>query len=310
MKPTRARTPAGPDASESWFGFAIEHAMTLSVRDNAALLDATSAPAHDAPYAAPKPERPFLEETRRDPGKLRIAVCRTPFLPGDPEPAVLHALDDAAKLCRELGHEIEEVGPAIDRDQFAVDFTTLVAVATAVDIDEGERVVGRKATHRDFETNTWVVSQIGRNLDAVQVESARRRLLTMSRSVAGFMQRYDAMLTPTLGQSPPRHGALTPPPWLQKAEELIAKTGARAVLKIPGVVEMAAKQTYQFIPYTPLANVTGQPSMNVPLYWEDGLPQGVNFSARHGDEATLYRLAAQLELARPWRDKIPPVNAA
>ncbi len=309
LKPTRARTPPGPDFSEAWFGFAIEHALTRSVRDSAALLDATSGAYAGAPYAAPAPEGPFLDEVARDPGKLRVALCKKPLLPADPDAAVLRAVDDAAALLTELGHEVEEAQPQIDADRFALDFTTLVAVATAADIDEGSALLGRRATRRDYEITTWMTAMVGRTVDAVALELARRRLQELARDTARFMGRYDILLTPTLGTPPRAHHSLDPPKLLLKLEELVAATDLRAVLRVPGLVSMIAKAIYAFIPWTPLANATGQPSMSVPLCWDEGLPIGVMFTGRFGDEATLLRLAGQLERARPWKDRVPPIHA-
>ncbi len=310
LKPTRGRTPVGPDAGEGWFGLALDHALTLSVRDSAALLDATDGYERGAPYDAPPKTGPFLEEASRAPGKLRIALCKTPFLPGAPHPDVLAAVDDAAKLCESLGHHVEERELPIDRDQLAVDFTTLVAVATACDIDEAARVVGRRATHRDFETSTWVVGLLGRTMGGAKLENARRRLHALARRVADFQASFDVILTPTLGAPPPRIGSLAPHGVEASAQRLIAAMGLRSVLRIDALVDVIAKKTFAFIPYTPLANITGQPSMSVPLYWNAaGLPIGTMFTGRFGDEATLFRLAAQLEQARPWRERRPPTCA-
>ena len=311
MKPTRGRTPAGPDQSEGWYGFAIEHALSRSVRDNAALLDATAS-RYDpgAPYAPPAPAGPFADECTRDPGKLRIAVCRGTHLPGQPEPAVMRALDDAAALCSELGHQVDEAEPRIDSVQLASDYLSLVAVAVAVDIDRGATIVGRRATHRDFETNTWNLGLLGRTFDAVTIEAARQRLQAVARDVGRFFGDWDVLLTPTLGQSPPPHGSLDSPPLMARAERVIAAMGLSGLMKLPGLVERVSGQVYNFIPWTPLANITGQPSMSVPLHWsDDDMPQGTMFTGRFGDEATLYRLAAQLEKARPWADRIPPIHA-
>ncbi|MGZ3419925.1 MAG: amidase [Polyangiales bacterium] len=310
LKPTRARTPVGPDSIEGWFGFALDHALTRSVRDSAALLDATHGREVGEPYSAPAPSGSFLEEVGKAPGKLRIALCKTPHLPGTPHPDVLAAVEDAAKLCASLGHEVEEVRLPIDADQFALDFSTLVAVSTAADLDDFPRKTGRPIQRQDFETGTWVVAMLGRTLDGLAVENARRRLQVMARNVQLFLDRFDVLLTPTLGLPPPRIGSLQPPMIERRAQELIAAANLSPLLKIPALVQAIAKKIFAFIPYTPLANVSGQPSMTVPLSWNaEGLPIGSMFTARFGDEATLFRLAAQLESARPWRDRRAKVDA-
>jgi amidase len=155
-----------------------------------------------------------------------------------------------------------------------------------------------------------VVGLLGRTMSGAQVEGARRRLHAMARRVARMQADYDVILTPTLGGPPPRLGALAPHGAEATAQRLIAAGGLKSVLRIGPLVEAIAKKTFAFIPYTPLANVTGQPSMSVPLFWnDDDLPIGAMFTGRFGDEATLFRLAAQLEQARPWRDRRPPVCA-
>jgi amidase len=310
LKPTRARTPIGPDFSEGWFGFAIDHALTRTVRDSAALLDATQGREAGAPYAAPSPSGRFLDEVGRPAGKLRIALCRKPHLPGSPHADVIAALDDTAKLCASLGHEVEEVSLPIDADRFALDFTTLVAISTAVDLDEAQALTGRPLRRADFETNTWVVAMLGRTFRGEAIELARRRLQMLSHTVEKSLAGFDVLLTPTLGLPPPRIGALKPVGIEAKAQELIAAAGLSPLLRVPQLVQKIASKIYAFIPYTPLANVTGQPSMSVPLWWNaEGLPIGSMFTGRFGDEATLFRLAAQLEAARPWRDRRAPVDA-
>ena len=309
-KPTRARTPCGPDASESWYGFAIDHVVSRTVRDSAALLDASAGTEPGAIYAAPAIERPYVEEVLRDPGKLRIAVCTRPFLPSTPDPEVIEAANEAAKLCERLGHSIATDAPPVDMESFAVDFTHLICVATACDLDELGELVGRPPTRHDVELSTWMTAMLGRVIDGATAEKARRRMQQIARDVAAFFSGVDVLLTPTLGQVPVPHGALRPPPLEQAAEEVIAALGLTAPLRAPGLVKRIANQIYDFIPWTPLANVTGQPSMSVPLAMSrEGLPIGVMFTGRFGDEGTLFRLAAQLEQAAPWRDRRPTIFA-
>jgi amidase len=310
LKPTRARTPIGPDVTEGWYGFAVDHAVSISVRDSAALLDATLGPELGAPYAAPTPAGRFLAEVGRPPGKLRIALCKTPHLPGKPHADVLAAADDAAKLCESLGHAVEEVLLPIDPEEFAVDFTTLIAVSTAVDLQQGGASTGRRLKRTDFETGTWVLSMLGKTFRGDVVELARRRLQVLSRTVARALASYDVLLTPTLGLPPPRIGSLQPVGAEKALQELVAAAHLTPLLHVPQLVQQIASKIFAFIPYTPLANVTGQPSMSVPTYWNgEGLPVGTMFTGRFGDEATLFRLAAQIEGARPWRDRKPPVVA-
>jgi len=308
MKPTRARTPAATDAAEGWMGLALDHAVTRSVRDSAALLDASRGYADGDPYDAPPVERPYLEEVSRDPGKLRIALCKRPLLPGQPHADVLAAADDAAKLLSSLGHRVEEATPPIDPNDAALDLLTVVSVAMAMDVAAAEAECGHPAGRDDLELTSRVVAMLGRQFSAMQLERARRNMHNTGRVMAKFFQRYDVLLTPTLGLPPPRIGALQPHGIERMMQELIVDKGLSPVLRIPGLVEKIAAKTYGFIPWTSLANVTGLPSMSMPLYWNTtGLPIGTMFTGRFGDEATLFRLAGQLEQARPWRDRRPAV---
>ncbi|MCS6798048.1 MAG: amidase family protein [Myxococcota bacterium] len=311
LKPSRGRTPVGPDASEGWQGLAVEHVITLSVRDSAAVLDATCPPATTprTPWypPAPAPEGGWLEQTRRPPGRLRIAWTERPFLPATVHPDCVAAVEDAARLCADLGHEVEPAAPPIDPEGFAHDFFTVVAAETSAEIALAERLLRRTARPRDFESGTWLLHLLGQVLTGQQVALARKRLQSLAREVLAWHERWDVLLTPTLGRPPPPIGSLRPQGIEAFLHQVVSQANLRGALKLPGVVERAVARVFEFIPFTPLANVTGQPAMNVPLFWNgEGLPVGVMFAARIGDEATLLRLAAQLEQARPWRDRIPP----
>lgn len=308
MKPTRARTPGSVDASEGWMGLAIDHAITRTVRDSAALLDASRGYMAGDPYDAPPVERPYLEEVSRDPGKLRVALCKRPLLPSDPHPDVLAAADDAARLLSSLGHRVEEATPPIDADAAARDLLTLVAVSMAMDVAGAETEVGHPAGKDDLELTSRVTVMLGHRFSGMDVERARRNVQALGRTMAKFFERYDVLLTPTLGLPPPKVGSLQPQGIERMLQEFVVDKGLNSVLRIPGLVEKIAGKIYGFIPWTSLANVTGLPSMSVPLYWNAaGLPVGTMFTGRFGDEATLYRLAGQLERERPWRSKRPAV---
>ncbi len=306
LKPSRALTPSEPDRSEGWFGFAIEHAITRTVRDSAALLDATCAPSPTRLFAVDTPARPFLEETRQLPGRLRIAITTRPHLPGTVHKDCERAVKDAADLCASLGHEVEEATFAIDGGAFARDFLTHVAVATAAELDFAPSLTGRPTRRSDVHTETWVLAMLGRTVPATELALARGRLFAAARTVASFYARYDVLLTPTLGRPPIKHGELRANRLEAALQEMVARADLRALLKIPRLIEKTAERVFDFVPFTPVANVTGQPSMSVPLFWnDDGLPIGVMFTGRLGEDGLLFRLAAQLEQARPWAGRRP-----
>jgi amidase len=311
LKPTRGRTPCGPDFSELWRGLSIDHCLSRSVRDSAALLDATAGPESTAPYHAPAQERPYLNEIGVPPGRLRIAFSKRGHLSSQPiHPDCAAAVDDAARLLMDLGHTVEEADLDLDAEAFARDFFLLVAVDTAATVEEIAAWIGRRPRRGELETDTVLTAMIGRQKKALAAALARDRQAAVARLVSRFFGKYDVLLTPTLGHPPARVGEIAPHGAEAVLRDVVANLGLGFLLRIPGVVEMSVRKIFGFVPFTPLANVTGQPSMNVPLHWNAaGLPIGTMFTGRFGDESTLFRLASQLEAARPWRDRRPVVWA-
>jgi len=308
LKPSRGRTPAGPLETELWNGFAIEHVLTRSVRDSAAMLDATSGPLVGDTHYLPKPTRPFARELGKDPGKLRVALGTDPLLPSRVHPDCVSAAEETADLLRELGHEVVRAAPRLDSHAFARNFLIVVSAQTAGDIRTAERRVGRKAQLPDFEKRTWLSARMGDAFTASEYVTAVSELQEMARQVHLFLEDFDVILNPTVSQPPQPHGFLGPNRTQQVLEEAMLRLPVGRVVKKTPVFDQAAADVFSFIPWTPVYNVTGMPSMSVPLYWNARkLPVGSMFTASFGDEATLFRLAAQLEKARPWADKRPPV---
>jgi len=308
LKPTRGRNPIGPDLGDAWHGLACDHVLTRSVRDSAGMLDATAGPDVGAPYYAPPPHRPFLEEVGTDPGKLCMAFTSKPFLPGDVQKDCVKGLEATVMLCSDLGHELVEATPKIDGQAFAKAFLTMVCVETRADIKEAETLLGRKATSKDFEAGTWATALLGKQISAAEFSRATRLLQRSARQIGQFFEDYDVLITPTLASPPLEIGATQP----QGAEafvlKLLGSLNAGFLLQAFGGVDSIVDKIFGFMPYTPLFNATGQPAMSLPLYWNDeGLPVGIHFIGRYADEATLFRLAGQLEQAKPWFDRTPPV---
>jgi amidase len=311
LKPTRGRTPSGPDAGEIWQGAAIEHCLTRSVRDSAAMLDVlSSGPDIGAPYYAPPAEREFLQEVGRPPGRLRIAFTTDPMLGHEIHPDCKAAVADAVALLTSLGHEVHEDTPHIDREKFNRSFLTVVCGEVHADLMEAKALVGRAATVSDVEYTTWALNLLGGQLSAGEFVFAEHFLRRTGRHVGEFFERYDVLLTPTMGLPPYPIGSLQPPKHEQTALKVLGRLRAGRVLDLIGALDKSADKIFDAIPHTPLFNVTGQPAMSVPLYWNSqNLPIGVHFVGRYGAEATLFRLASQLEDARPWKDRRPPVSA-
>ena len=309
LKPTRGRTPSGPDFGELWHGSVVDHVLSRSVRDSAAMLDAVAGPDPGAPSYPPPPERPFLAEVARAPGRLRIAWTATPFLGSTVHPDCREALADAVRLLTELGHELVEAAPTLDGPGFARAFVTMLCAEIGADIEDCERATGTRATRRGFEPATWALALLGRSLRAPELSSALRFLDRQRRIVGRFFTGFDALLTPTLAVPPFPTGALQPTPRERLALEAAGLVGSGRPLKLMGLLDQLAGQVFQAIPYTPVFNVTGQPAMSVPLWWNAaGLPVGVQLVGRFADESMLFRLAGQLERSRPWADRRPPIS--
>ncbi|MFH1341880.1 MAG: amidase [Pseudomonadota bacterium] len=288
LKPTRARTPLGPDRGEGWGGFSCGHAVSISVRDSAAMLDAIHGPEPSSPYVAPQPQRPFLEEVGRDPGRLRIAFTdRSPY--GDAiDPEIAAATRGIAALLAGLGHDVEERAPDLAADPAAV-MSTIVAANTALTVRQTEQRFGRAMTSDDFEVLTLASARNAQKATATDYVAAQLGAFQISRALAAFFENWDVLLCPTLCSPPLRIGELN--------------TMSEDLSHIAPILR-------RYMPGTAMFNMSGQPAMSVPLAWNAaGLPLGMMFSARFGDEATLFRLAAQLEQALPWKGKLPPVCA-
>jgi len=306
LKPTRGRTPLGPDHGELWRGFTIENVITRSVRDSAAMLDAIAGPDVGAPYHAPPSPESFLLSAKTDPRKLRIAFTSKPFLGHSVHSDCEQALASTVELLRRLGHDLVESAPAIDREACAVAFLTVLTAETRADIESTAASVNRKPSRRDFELGTYVVGLLGRSQSATDYVNAVRVLQTAGRRIAQFFESVDVLVTPTLAAPPVKIGALKTAGGQATFLKAVAACGAGWLLNALNAIPALASKTFDFSPYTPMFNVTGQPAMSVPLYWNaEGVPIGSHFVGRFGDEATLFRLAGQLERAQPWKSRRP-----
>jgi amidase/6-aminohexanoate-cyclic-dimer hydrolase len=286
LKPTRGRTPMGPDAGEGWSGMSCVHAVTRSVRDSAVLLDATAGPDVGAPYWAPEPSRPFAAEVGESPGRLRIAV-QTATWNGAPVHAdCAAALEDGARLCEELGHEVVDAPFTIDAALLREATGVIIGANLRAAVLDRAASLGRDFTQDDLEPLTYAMAVGAAARSASEYAGAVRSIHALGRQLGGFLEAWDVMLTPTMATPPLRIGELSlAHPELKVMLEGLGKT----------------------VGFTQLLNATGHPAMSVPLAWNDaGLPIGLQFVGRYANEATLFRLAAQLEEARPWFERRPP----
>jgi amidase len=286
LKPTRARNTMAPYTGEGLGGLSAEHAVTLSVRDCAALLDATAGTGAGDPYTAPPANRPFLQEVATPPGRLRIAYTTVAPNGASVEAVSLNALRDAASLCGSLGHRVEEGNPGIEGAAVVPTFLTIAAANTVVNLS-GHPTAGRPPREDEVERVTWATARMGDRVSGADYVRAIHTAHRLGRQMAQFHSRYDILLTPGLATVPVKLG------WIDMMLD---------------DVEEYWRRVFALSPFTVWFNLTGQPAMMLPLARsESGLPVAVQLVARHGDEATLFRLAAQLETSRPWFDRKPPV---
>jgi len=284
MKPTQYRNPGGPDDRNRAHGFVVDHVLTRTVRDSAAMLDWTGWPEDDAPYAPVPKARPYTEEIATPPGRLRIGLYTD-----NPRGIPLHSdvqatFEATAKTLEELGHDL------IVKKDLPIDWRKLYRAQGAVSgamfaasIDGWIEVVGHEPEPDDFEPLAWASYKGAKKLTPSMVGQGLQNLRLISRQILRLWREFDVLLTPVTITPAPPIGLLDP-----------VNVEPREFNRRQG----------EIFGYTPPYNMTGQPSLSLPMGMSaDGLPIGMMFTGRYGDEATLYRLAAQLEEARPWRDR-------
>jgi len=285
LKPTRDRTPMAPNYREAAHGFVCQHVVSRTVRDSAALLDATDYRDPLLPAPAPPKDRPFLNELNISPGRLRIAFStRTPR--GTPiDPDVQMTIDTVARVLEAMGHYVEEKDLEIDWRAFYGAQAIKSCAHFAAEMQNRIARLGREPQDDELEPLTWSILEASKMINGEMVADATRSLFNFSSDILRQLGRYDAYITPVMTAPPAEIGFVDP------------------VGLTPKEVNKRQGQLY---PYTPPFNISGQPSMSLPLGQSStGLPIGVMVTARYGDEATLFRLAAQLEDEMPWIGRRP-----
>ena len=284
LKPTRSRNTLAPFAGEGLGGLATEHAVTLSVRDSAALLDATCGPGSGDPYVAPMPAAPYLDAVGAHPGRLRIAWTAAAPNGAAIDDDCLEVLADTVALCADLGHRVEHRDPVIDREAVVPSFLTIIAANTVVNL-ASHPSAGRPAREGEVERITWLTAKMGENRAAADYVRATQAAHRLGRQMAAFQSEWDVLLTPGLATPPVKLG------WLDMMMD---------------DVDEYWRRVFAFSPFTVWFNLSGQPALMLPLGQNaGGLPLAVQLVGRYGDEATLFRLGAQLEAARPWFGRKP-----
>ncbi len=289
MKPSRGRIPMGPERTESWNGLSTIHAVSRSVRDNAALMDATAGPETGQRYHCPPPASSFLAALERDPAPLRIGVWATAPNGVAPDPDAREGLEATMKLLEELGHIVDDADPGLDGDALEKGMLMVVSAHTAAFAAAREADLGRSLRDDELEPVTRRMVELGKTVPMVELVDADAAFQRAAITFESWMNtgRYDVVLSPTLSRKPDLLGTLSLSP-----TDFDAYAGA----------------VQSFAPHCAAYNQMGLPAMSAPLHWtDDGIPIGMMFGARYGREDLLYALAGQLERAQPWSGKRPPV---
>jgi len=304
MKPSRGLISLGPACAEYWFGATSEGVISRSVRDTAAALDVIAGGEPGDPFVAAQPGEAYAQSMMRDPPRLRIGFTAVSPIGTEVHAEAKAAVENAAKLLRGLGHEVEEASPDIDGAALANAFLHVYFGQVAATVAQARAAGGKRS---DFELLSRVLSTFGGAISAGALTAQLLKWNEFARALGRFHRRYDMLLTPTLAHPPVRHGQGDPSAAEQMLLNLLDRAGwlTRNGL-FDSTIDKIARDSLQYVPFTQLANLTGTPAMSVPLHWTaDGLPLGVQFVARLGDEARLLQLAHQLEKAQPWFDRLP-----
>ena len=309
LKPSRGRNPTGPQWGRVWQGAVQEHVITRSVRDSAAMLDLVSGPDVGAPYVIAPPVRPYIKELDQDPAPLRIAFTSRSPMGGPTHAQATAAVEDAARLLAELGHQVEEDETSWEDLPLAKSYLIMYFGEMAAEIKDLAAHLGRRARPGDVEPLTWTLAMLGRATSAGELVEALRVWDRAARRMGRFFQKHDLLLTPTLAFPPARVGELGLAPGQRAVLRACNTLRLGGLLKALGITDQMAGPSLEKTPFTQLANLTGLPAMSVPLYWTpQGLPLGCQVMAPFGGEATLLALAGQLERARPWFSRRPSLD--
>ena len=307
IRPSRGLISLGPTCGEYWFGATSEGVISRSVRDTAAALDLIAGGEPGDPFLAAKPDEAYAQAMTRDPGRLRIGFTSASPIGTDVHAEAKAAVEKAATLLRSLGHEVEEAAPDVDGGALAKAFLHIYFGQVAAMVTQA---CGNGARRGDFELLSRVTATLGGAISAGALTTQLLKWNEFARALARFHRRYDMLLTPTLAHPPVRHGQGDPSAAEQTLLNVLDRAGLLSLLAraglLDGTIDKIARDNLQYVPFTQLANLTGTPAMSVPLHWTaEGLPLGVQFVARIGEEARLLQLAHQLEVAQPWFDRLP-----
>ncbi|MBI3347962.1 MAG: amidase [Burkholderiales bacterium] len=307
LKTSRGLISVGPGAGEVWFGACSEGVISRSVRDTALALDVLAGPEPGDPVALPEPATRFVDQMHRPPRRLRIAwFADSPIAEPVHDEAKL-AIERTVALLKGLGHIVEPAQPEIDGRALANSYLHLYFGQVPAALSQAVTRGGREA---DFEPLTRLIATLGRATSAERLTLELLRWNDYARALAALHARYDLYLTPTLASPPVLHGTGDPPPLQIAVLGWLRASGLLGLLKraglLEGVIRQMATESLRHVPFTQLANLTGTPAISLPLHWTaDGLPLGLQFVAAPGQDGLLLQLAAELEAAQPWFDRLP-----
>ena len=289
MKPTRGRLPDGPYAGEGWAGMATDGFLTRSVRDTAVLLDATAGADLGAPYWAPPLAGSLRAAATRPPPRLRIAFTAASPSGEAIDPECCAAVEGAALLLAELGHNVEEAAPVLDLMTMMRAWTRIVACGTALWVDRKLQARGRPLADGELEPVARGACVLAARLSGADYLAAVETVHAFGRHLARFFLGHDALLTATLAEPPAAIGRF------------------RHVSEDFEDYRLGPLGVLPYSPFTAIFNASGQPAASLPLHWTaDGLPVGIQIATAFGADELLLSLAAEIEAARPWFDRRPP----
>lgn len=310
LKPSRGRVASGPDAPDGWFNFIVEHVISRSVRDSAYMLDCLQGDYAGQLLKINQPPYSYASAIEKPIVKMRIAYSVDSGMGEQLHDDCKQGVLDTVKLLEHLGHECEQVSLPIEREEMIYAYSVLVAAEMAATLMQGEKQMGRSGKSSDFEPRTWALMKLGRVFHGGDVANAIWTLGQFSRRWMAFFEPYDALLTSTLGAPPCKVGELRPNGSELFQLKALSTLPIGFIAKQKEFVIRSGTRVFNYCSQTIAANVTGQPAMSVPLFWnKQGLPIGMMFTGGFGQEHVLLNLAAQLEQARPWVDKRPPIYA-
>ena len=304
LKPGRGRVPWGPNMQEAMHGMAINHVVTRSVRDSAAVLDATHGDELGSLVKIATPQNSYLEAIEQKTPTLRIAYSTRSPIGSEVDQEAIKAVEKTVKLLTDLGHHVEEAEPNIDGEQMMLEWLRMWFVNCALTANEVRKLGANRGS--DMEIDTQVMAAVGSGMKSMDYVRGYYEVQKYGYQWDLFMQKYDFWLTPSLGMAPAKIGAMATPAIEKLGAKLALGLKAGSIIRHTGMLERVARENLKYTPFTQLANVIGVPGMSVPLHWcDNGLPLGVQFVGAHGDEAKLLNLAAQLEEAQPWFHRVP-----